>query len=245
MATQPTLINSVVRALRLLDAVGEASGPVPAKLLAHRTGLALGTTYHLLRTLAHEGYVVRTDDGFALGDRVDSLASARHSPIGPGRTRQVLGQLHDDLGAAAYLAVLDDGEVHIAEIYDSPGAPRTDLWVGLHEAAHATALGKAVLAALPEEGRRAYLAAHPMNDLTPRTLTTRRALLSELAAGDGVMVDREEYAVGTVCAAAALPSADVTAAVAVSAPVGRAKEVLASTDHLRRAATLLALAARR
>lgn len=245
MATQPTLINSVVRALRLLDAVGEASAPVPAKRLAHRTGLPLGTTYHLLRTLAHEGYVVHTDDGFALGDRVESLAGARHSPISPGRVRRVLGRLHDDLGAAAYLAVLDDGEVRIAEIYDSPGAPRTDLWVGLHEAAHATALGKAVLSALPEEERRAYLAAHPMNDLTPRTLTTRHALLRELATGDGVMVDREEYAVGTVCAAAALPSANLTAAVAVSSPAGRAKDVLAGTGHLRRAATLLCLAAHR
>lgn len=245
MATQPTLINSVVRALRLLEAVGEASAPVPAKRLARSTGLPLGTTYHLLRTLAHEGYVVRTDDGFTLGNGVESLATARHSPISPGRARQVLGGLHDDFRAAAYLAVLDDGEVRITEIVDSPTAPRTDLWVGLHEAAHATALGKAVLSALSEKGRLAYLAAHPLNDLTPSTITTRRALLAELDTGDGVMVDRQEYAVGTVCAAVALPSADVTAAIAVSAPARRADEVLTHTGYLRRAAMLLGLAAHR
>ncbi len=167
MATQPTLINSVVRALRLLEEVGEAGSPLSAKQLAHRTGLALGTTYHLLRTLVHEGYVVRTEDGFALGDRVDTLADARHKALNLTRARRVLLELHEEMGAAAYLAILEDGEVRIAEIVDSPTAPRTDLWVGLHEAAHATALGKAILVGLPESGRRAYLAAHPMNDLPP------------------------------------------------------------------------------
>jgi IclR family transcriptional regulator, acetate operon repressor len=237
VAAQPTLINSVVRALNLLDAVGAASGPVPAKRLAHAVGLPLPTAYHLLRTLVHEGYLARTADGYVVGDRVDALAAGGAQPR---RSRQVLQQLHDELGAAAYLSVLDDGEIRLAEIVDSPSAPRTDLWVGFHDAAHATALGKAVLATLPESDRRDYLSRHPLVDLTPRTVTSARALLHELDAESDIAVDHEEYALGTVCLATPVPESPM--AVAVSVPVQRAAAVLARADVLRRAARLVALA---
>ncbi|GAA1654015.1 IclR family transcriptional regulator [Georgenia ruanii] len=240
--TQPTLINSVVRALTLLDAVGACGAPVPAKRLAHLTDLPLGTTYHLLRTLVHEGYLERTGEGYVLGGHLDVLATTPRPAPSRHRSRRVLRQLHDDLGAAAYLAVLDDGEIRVVDIVDSPAAPRTDLWVGVHESAHATAVGKAVLAALPEAARRAYLHAHPLVDLTPHTVTDRRALLRELAAGGELVLDREEYALGTVCAAMPLPTAAVTGAVAVSVPAARGRAVVGRHDALRRAARLLALA---
>ncbi|MCK6210871.1 helix-turn-helix domain-containing protein [Georgenia sp. EYE_87] len=83
MAAQPTLIHSVVRALNLLDAVGAAGGPVPAKRLARTVGLPLATTYHLLRTLVHEGYLARTPDGYVLGERVDALAAGAPPPRRP------------------------------------------------------------------------------------------------------------------------------------------------------------------
>lgn len=236
MATQPTLINSVTRALHLLDAVGAAESPQPAKRLARATGIPLPTTYHLLRTLVHEGYLERTQQGYVLGDRVDALSQGAQTR----RVRHVLHRLHDHLHAAAYLAALDDGEIVLTEIVDSPAAPRTDLWVGFHDAAHATALGKAVLAALPEESRRAYVATHPLVDLTPHTVTSPRALMDEVARAAGLAVDREEYALGVVCAAVPVPGHPQ--AVAVSVPARRAREVLGRADELRRAARLVALA---
>jgi len=237
VATKPTLINSVVRALRLLDIVGAADAPVPAKKLAHQGELPLATTYHLLRTLVHEGYLTRTPDGYVIGDRVDSLVTSAT----PRHSRQVLQQLHDELDAAAYLSVLDAGEIRLVEIVDSPAAPRIDLWVGFHDAAHATALGKAVLATFPEQHRQDYLSSHPLVDLTPHTVTSRRSLLQQLAATDSaVTTDQQEYALGTVCVACAVP--EQNAAVAVSVPAHRGAGVMARTDALRRAAHLLSLA---
>lgn len=236
MAQQPTLINSVVRALNLLDAVGAAESPQPAKKLARTVGIPLPTTYHLLRTLVHEGYLHRTPEGYVLGDRVDTLAQG--AP--PRRARQVLQQLHEELGAATYLSTLVDGQVRLSEIVDSPEAPRVDLWVGFHDAAHATALGKAVLSALPPDAQRAYLAEHPLIDLTPHTLTSPRRLLHELSDGGGVSVDREEYLLGAVCVAATVPGRPM--AVAASVPAGRARQLLSRTDALRRTARLVALA---
>lgn len=240
---QPTLISSVVRALSLLDAVGGQRAATPAKKLARLTGLPLGTTYHLLRTLVHEGFLDRVEGGYILGDRVDSLAQRRRGTDAGGRSHRVLRSLHDELGAAAYLSVLDDHCIRLVDVADSPQAPRTDMWVGFEDAAHATALGKAVLAALPDDTRRDYLSSHPMVDLTPSTMTSSRKLLAELEQSPELTVDLEEYAVGVTCLAVPVPSQRVVAAVAISVPVQKRSTVVGSERALRRAAQLIALSA--
>lgn len=238
---QPTLITSVVRALSLLDTVGAQSGPVPAKKLARLTGLPLGTTYHLLRTLLHEGFVDRADGGYVLGDRVSTLAQRRVGTDPGGRAHRVLRGLHDELGAAAYLSVLDDGCIRLIDVADSPDAPRTDMWVGFDDAAHATALGKAVLASLPEDELKDYLADHPMVDLTPATVTSRTVLLQQLHHSPELTSDDEEYAVGVACLAVPVPSSTLVAAVAISVPAARRATLEGSTRALRRAARMIAL----
>lgn len=241
MATQPTLINSVVRALNLLDLVGSENGPVTAKRLARLSGLPLATTYHLLRTLLHEGYLDRAEGGYVLGDHVSTLAGHRSHPGPGGRAHRVLRALHDELHAAAYLSVLDGGCIRLVDVADSVDNPRTDMWVGFEDAAHATALGKAVLAALPDQTRRDYLASHPLVDLTPHTQTNGRRLLEELEHSPDLTRDDEEYAVGTTCLAVPVPSTRLTAAIAISAPVDRTRRVEGSERALRRAAALIAL----
>ncbi|MER7762755.1 helix-turn-helix domain-containing protein [Streptomyces sp. NPDC097619] len=63
--TNPTLIGSVQRALRIVEAL-HAEGAITAKRLSRLTGIPLPTTYHLLRTLSHEGYVHRDQGAFRL-----------------------------------------------------------------------------------------------------------------------------------------------------------------------------------
>ncbi|MGZ4589728.1 MAG: IclR family transcriptional regulator [Actinomycetes bacterium] len=243
MALSPTLIGSVQRALNLLNTVGEADRPLPAKTLARRTGQPLPTTYHLLRTLVHEGYLRRIDGvGYVLGDQVAALSSG---PAARGaRLRPILQGLHDELGAAVYLSALNDGEIRLVDVVDSAANPRVDLWVGFHEAAHATALGKAVLSALDDAARRDYLGGHDLPDLTPHTVTDRRVLLRQLDAPGDYVLDREEYALGTACVAAAVPSPSpsLVAAVAVSVPARQVRRVLEHGDAIRRAARLIAYA---
>ena len=71
----PTLIGSVQRALRLVDIVANSPRPVPVKSLAARTGLTPGTTYNLVRTLVHEGYLVSEPDGLVLGENFPAFRS--------------------------------------------------------------------------------------------------------------------------------------------------------------------------
>jgi DNA-binding IclR family transcriptional regulator len=243
MAQEPTLIVSVRRALHLLDAVGETGRPLPAKALARRVDLPLATTYHLLRTLVHEGYLVRVDGGgYLLGEHLQTLADGpARAAARTIRIRDILGALRDELSAAAYLSVLLDGEIRLVDVVDSDAAPRVDLWVGFEDAAHATALGKAVLGALPQDERVDFLARHGLADLTPHTVTDPRALLHQLDA-QSYAVDREEYALGTACVAVALPGPGAPAAVAVSVPVEHVVRTVGHGSVLTAAAERLALA---
>lgn len=164
----PTLITSVQRAFRLMEAVSAHENGAPAKQLARETGLPLATAYHLLRTLVHDGYVRKLDDGgFILGDKVRTLHTRGRGQELLGRVRPTLAALRDELASAAYLTFYEDGEIRVAEIVDGPRAPRVDLWVGFEDAGHATALGKSVLREMDEETRNDYLARHTLADLTP------------------------------------------------------------------------------
>ncbi|MFI7412138.1 IclR family transcriptional regulator [Streptomyces sp. NPDC049627] len=221
MGTQsgPTLINSVQRAFRLLEVVSAHENGAPAKQLARETGLPLATTYHLLRTLVHDGYVRKLDDGgFILGERLQTLHTAGRAQALLSRVRPTLAALRDELHTAAYLTFYEEGEIRVAEIVDGPRAPRVDLWVGFEDAGHATALGKSVLRELDEESRNDYLSRHALADLTPRTITDTRDLLRRLDASPmaPAVTDMEEYSLGTVCVAVPVYSGTTLGSLGVS-----------------------------
>jgi IclR family acetate operon transcriptional repressor len=214
MGAGPTLIQSVQRALRLLEVIAEHDGRARAKEIARAAGLPLATTYHLLRTCAHEGWLQRLEDGsYVLGHRIDVVREHGTAARGVAHARPALEWLRDAVGGAVYLARFVDGEIVVAEIVDSARAPRIDLWVGVHDAAHATALGKCILGQLSTVDRDDYLARHPLYDLTPRTVVDRRRLA--LPSPGEVAVDDGEYAVGVCCLAAPVATADGPGSVGV------------------------------
>ncbi|MFS4093721.1 IclR family transcriptional regulator [Streptomyces sp. AF1A] len=222
----PTLITSVQRAFRLLEAVSAHENGAPAKQLARETGLPLATAYHLLRTLVHDGYVRKLDDGgFVLGDKLNSLhtAGAGRAQALLSRVRPTLAALRDELSSPAYLTFYEDGEIRVAEIVDGPRAPRVDLWVGFEDAGHATALGKSVLRELDEGARRDYLSRHQLAELTPRTITSLPELLRRIAAPPlaPAVTDLEEYALGTVCVAVPVRCGSTLGSLGVSLPAER------------------------
>jgi IclR family transcriptional regulator, acetate operon repressor len=120
--------------------------------------------------------------------------------------------------------------------------PRIDFWVGVHDAAHATALGKCILGQLPGAERDDYLARHLLHDLTPRTVVDRRLL--RLPARGEIAVDDGEYAVGVSCLAATLTTGRDVGALGVVVPsreVGRAptrQTLLLGADRVSRAMAL-------
>jgi IclR family acetate operon transcriptional repressor len=219
----PTLISSVQRAFRLLEAVSAHENGAPAKQLARETDLPLATAYHLLRTLVHDGYIRKVDGAFVLGDKLQTLHTAGRGQALLSRVRPTLAALRDECATAAYLTFYEDGEIRVAEIVDGPRAPRVDLWVGFEDAGHATALGKSVLRELDDDSRKDYLSRHALADLTPRTITSAPELLRRLDSSPvaPAVMDLEEYALGTVCVAVPVYSGDTLGSLGVSLPAER------------------------
>ncbi|MGW1677017.1 IclR family transcriptional regulator [Saccharopolyspora sp. NPDC002376] len=213
------------RALRLLEAVSEQPSGTTAKNLSRRTGIALSTTYHLLRTLAHEGYLEKLDDGaFIIGAQVAGLHSAAQDQGLRSRIRSVMTELRDDLNAAVYLAHYCDGDVVVADIVDSARTPRVDTWADFKEAAHATAIGKCLLSGLSKAERADHLDRYPPANLTPRTITRMRDLID--GPENAVVTDSEEYSLGTACMAAPVVGTGLPMTLAISFPARK----LTATD---------------
>jgi len=213
-----TLIASVQRALQLVDRVANATRPLPVKALAQASGLSLGTTYNIVRTLIHEGYLVNEPDGLVLGSRFPSLRPDGDEGVFLARVRNTLRRVTEELGATAYLSRFSDGEVHIVDIVDAAPSPRVELWVGIDNSAHATALGKQILTELDTDGRLDYLSRHPLAQLTRHTISDRRTLLNQLEHHADFAIDEEEYAIAYTCIAVPVRAPGVIASLAVSLP---------------------------
>ncbi|OQO90595.1 IclR family transcriptional regulator [Saccharomonospora piscinae] len=239
-STQPRgLIGSVRRALRVLEIVAQEGDGVSAKAVARRAALTLSTTYHLLNTLVHEGYLVRLGHGrgFGLGYKIGTLHRALSDELDVDeRVRQELGSLHRRARAAAYYTVLRDTDVVVAAIADSDRYPRArPLEFGFHEAAHATAYGKVLLSALSAKQRRDYLSGAGMPKLTEHTRVRLTDLSRELeqVRRVGLARDVEEFQPELACVSAPVRDSDdrVTGAVAFSVP---AAEFAARRTELER-----------
>ncbi|MGW0118830.1 IclR family transcriptional regulator [Streptomyces sp. NPDC003327] len=238
MATQtaaPTLIGSVQRALRLLEAVASHEDGAPAKQLARETGLPLPTTYHLLRTLTHEGYLLREKGVFVLGEAARRLAGGGAVQNRRIKIEDSLARWRDEIGVPIYFALYREGEIQLVAVADTPSAPAVEEWADFRETAHAHAIGQCLLSQLDLKSRQDHLDRHPVEAITPYTVSNRRALLDRLG-GLGRMeplVERQEYALGTVCAAIPVTAGSAAAAMAISLPLHQEERLLPAVERLR------------
>lgn len=214
----PGPVAAVRRALRLLEAVGAHGSGATAHQLAREAGLPPVTVSEMLPGLARDGFVTKLGDGtYALADTGAAPGTDHTGHELLKRVRPVLAALRNDLSAAVYLTLYEEGEIRVLEIVDSARTPRVDLWVGFEDAGHATALGKSVLRELDEEARADYLSRHSLNGLTPRTITRPEELIRQLdASAAPVVMDREEYTRGTTCVAVPVYSGDQVGSLGIS-----------------------------
>jgi DNA-binding IclR family transcriptional regulator len=205
-------VQSVGRAMRVLEVVGRHPG-LPVKAIARHCDLNVSTSYHLVRTLAYEGYLVRLDNGtYVIGDTV---ARRFHdlvtSLVRPPEAAVVLRQLSARVGLSSYLGLLRDGRVTVVEVAEASGSPYLeDFEVGLDVSAHATALGKALLVAMSPRERHRFLKSHELRPFTTRTRTDPEQLEAELGAvqSGAPVSEHGEFRDGVSCTAALVPRLD-------------------------------------
>ncbi|MFB7938915.1 IclR family transcriptional regulator [Streptomyces sp. NPDC127049] len=235
--TAPTLIQSVRRAVRLLDELERRGGAGSAKQLAREALLPLPTAYHLLRTLVHEG-LIRNDNG------VYTLVAPLRRDTGPTvhepalRIQAWVNTLSLDLDAAVYFVQYRDGEVELGAVSDNPARPPVREWADFRATAHAHAAGQSLLLQLEPEQRGDHLSRHPVTALTPHTVEVRRDFERRLAALPRRLpvLEHQEYALGTACAAVPITVGAETAAVALSIPASEGARLRGLAERLQRRA---------
>ena len=171
--------SSTLKALSLLELVAQ-NGGASATEIKDTLGFSLPTVYRLAQLLVDADYLVhlREERRFELGYKVHELGRALHQQLGVSPPmRAVVQALHEAGDVAAYFAVYRGTDVVVAHVADSAWAQRIrPLEFGFHEATHATAFGKIILAGMSVEERDSFLDANGMPAFTDATITSRAEL---------------------------------------------------------------------
>jgi len=217
-------VQSVERALDVLEALAEHGGEASLSDIAARTGLPYGTIHRLLRTLLTRGYVRQESDRrYALGGGLVRLGGVAESMVGVW-AQPYLTQMVQLSGETANLAVLEgDFVVYVAQV-PSPRRLRMFAEVGRRVLPHSTAVGKALLAGRADGEALTLLERTGMPRRTPNTITEGRAMLAELdrVRDRGYAMDLGEEELGVHCLAVPVRDGErVVAALSVSGPADR------------------------
>lgn len=205
--TQVAPGQSIGRALRLLSCFTDDHPSSTLSELSRQLDLAPSTVSRLLSVLEEYGYVRRSrgNGHYTLGLTPIALASVAISQLDLRRqSLPFLEMLADTSHYNANLAVLYAGDVLFLARVPAAKELRAYAITGTRHAPHSHAVGKVLLAALPEEEIRARYAEGPIEAVTPRTITALDTLLAELGRvrAQGYATDIEEFIVGRVAAAA-------------------------------------------
>jgi DNA-binding IclR family transcriptional regulator len=205
--TRRGTIQSVDRAARILKALGGGPRRLGVSELADRLDLTRPTVHGLLQTLQAHGFVEqdRDSDKYQLGAGLLQLGTS-YLDLNELRGRSIMHaeRLATRTGAAVRVGVLHGPSVVVVHHVFRPDATLQILEVGAQLPAHASALGKAILAYAPEATVDDLLAETPAR-LTARTLTPK-ALRDDLSAvrERGTARERDEAVLGESSIAAAI-----------------------------------------
>lgn len=221
-AVESSGVQSVHRALDVLEALAAAGGTASLTDLAAACGLPVPTLHRLASTLADRGYLRQAPNRrYSLGSRLVPLGTDAHALLGE-RALPVLRGLAELTGESANLAVLTQGRAEY--VAQAPGrhTMRTFTEVGNRVALHCTGVGKALLAAIAPAHAARLLGTAPLEARTAATLTDPAAVRAELALirERGYALDEGEMEVGVRCVAVGMPGA-APMAVSVSGPAAR------------------------
>jgi DNA-binding IclR family transcriptional regulator len=222
-------LRSVANALRLLSQLAQADGSLGVTELSRVLGVAPSTTYRLLSTLAAHGFATRLPDErrYRRGPEL-ARAAGRYRLVEYVRLREIahplLERLADRTGESTHLAVLDEPDVvGIDHVESSKPVLVVRHPVGSRVPAHATAVGQALLAYLPDAAEMVISAGLELH--TGETISDpdafRRTLAEVRDRGYAINV-RQWYAeTSGVAAPVRAPDGEVLAALGISGPTTR------------------------
>lgn len=223
-----TPVQSLARALVLLEHLAAAERGITLTDLARRAHLAPSTTHRLLTTLEHRGFAeLDAERGlWFVGVRAFAVGNAflAHRDF-ITTARPFMRQLMEESGESVNLGILEEGAVVFLSQVECREMMRMFVRLGGRVPAHASGVGKALLAALPEADVNAILERIGLQRFTDNTIDTRAILREDLnvVRSRGYAFDDEEHAVGLRCVASTLHDelGEPLAAISLSGPRAR------------------------
>ena len=220
-------VGVVTKVLHILETLHDAPSGLQLKDVAQLTGINKSTAYRFLAHLEHDGYVFRDASGaYAIGVRLARLASGTSYQTTLRKlSRPILQQLWRVTGETVNLAVLDGREVLYLDVMESSHTFRLVSQVGMRRPVYCTALGKVMLAYIPEEEQQYFFDGMAFERFTPHTIRGAVQLRKEftLIRQRGYSLDNEEAYLGSRCIGAPIfeASGKIAAALSVSGPTTR------------------------
>jgi IclR family KDG regulon transcriptional repressor len=201
-------VKSLLKALRVLDTLGDCPGGLGITDLSTALKAPKSTVHRLVSTLEAARYVIfdPPTSKYSLGNRVAKLGEQlNHQSSLLTFAMPMLEQLTRECHEASHLAIMQGTEVVYVSHEESKEPIRISFGMGHRAPAHCTALGKAFLAELTDSDiLMLYKNQRKLDRLTSRTKTSLRDLLAEIAMvrREGIAYDNEEYMTGLRCMAA-------------------------------------------
>jgi IclR family transcriptional regulator, KDG regulon repressor len=219
------LIGKVVRVVELLR---DAPDGLSLQALAKHTGYVKSSIHRILLSLAKHGYVDQSAPGgvYRLGLKFLAVGRAVNGNVSiVSMARPHLRDLVATFDETAYLAILRDNTGIFVDVQETSSDLRLVGPLGAEVHFHATAAGKAIAAALPDDRRSRLLARMSLPRLTSRTITSRTLVAREWArvGRTGVAVNREETIQGAIFLAAAVFDANAAVCGALSVGIPKAR----------------------
>lgn len=248
--SQKYLVPVVLSTFKILQELSQ-SGPLSLAELVTRVKIAKSTVFRILNTLHHLGYVWRDEQHrtYAVSPRLGELShSVDWSTVLLPIAAPYMTRLRTEFGETVNLARLDLDRIVYLEVVESEHPLRLCERKGGWEYAHASALGKAILAFSPESAAATLLESTPLPKLTERTITEPAEFRKELGRvrQRGYALDREEARVMACCIAAPIIGGDgqALAAISISGPSSRFNPVKDRTVSARLMETTREISAR-
>jgi IclR family KDG regulon transcriptional repressor len=221
-------IRSVAQALKALDYLESCGDGAGVTEVGQALGVHKSTASRLLAAMESKGYVARNDvtGKYSLGIRVLELAKTKLDQLDL-RTyaRPFLEELVKRTEETAHLAILDQASIVYIDKVDTPHTLVMRFRIGYRIAPHCTALGKAILSALPQARIDAILQEKGLQRFTPNTITDPLMFKEHLRKVriQGFAVDDEEHEEGMRYAAAIIRNHTgcVVGAISVTGPAVR------------------------
>ncbi|WP_373893815.1 IclR family transcriptional regulator [Virgibacillus sp. CBA3643] len=248
MRKEVTTVQSVDRALKILEILQEHPNGLGVTELSHRLDVSKSTSYRLLTSLYNKGFVKQDDqtEKYLLGLRLIELGQNVSNNLDIRKlAAPYLHDLAEITGETAHLAIMEQHKIVYIDKIESSATIRMFSNVGKTAPVHCTGVGKAIFAFQTDQKITEVINQTGLQKYTEKTIVTEAAMLAHIKEirDRGYSIDDEEHELGIKCAAAPIfnHNNEVVAGISVAGPLMRisddklddiAKEVLRVTHSI-------------